>query len=72
MMLPRTRSFSIIQPRHLNDHQRAAFFYVSAETGVTTSQPAIRSYLDLAKALRVGVLESGMDDPGLGRDYLGA
>src|SRR3954447_1080677 len=54
MMLPRTRSFSIIQPRHLNDHQKAAFFYAPAETGATTPQPAIRSYLDLAKALRSG------------------
>src|SRR3954447_6319493 len=50
-MLPRTRSFSIIQPRHLNDHQKAAFFYVPTRNGVTTPQPAIRSYLDLAKAL---------------------
>jgi hypothetical protein len=56
MMLPRTRSFSIIQPRHLNDHLKAAFFYVPARTRVTTPQPAIRSYLDLAKTLRTGAI----------------
>ncbi|MDG4803194.1 hypothetical protein [Micromonospora sp. WMMD980] len=52
MMLPRARSFSIIQSRHLNDHQKAALSYVPDGTGVATPQPAIRSSRYLANALR--------------------
>jgi len=52
MMLPRARSFAlIIQPRHLNDHQKAALFYVTPGTGVTIPERSIRSYLYLAKTL---------------------